>query len=52
MDDREFGNKVCDALYAWVKGDGPEPYAPRVASLVTLVLKLLEEDRARRNTNP
>jgi hypothetical protein len=48
MNDTDFDNKVvCPAIYKWVKGDGPEPYSPAVASLTVLVLDLLKRDRQR-----
>jgi hypothetical protein len=48
MNDHDFDNKVvCPAIYTWVKGDGPEPYSPAVASLTVLVLDLLKMDRQR-----
>ena len=43
---RELGNEICDACYKWVKGDGPEPYSPAVASLVVMVAKLCERAHA------
>lgn len=35
--DSDDPNWAADAAYAWVKGDGPEPYAPAVASLCVLL---------------
>lgn len=49
MDSKKFDNDiVCPAIYKWVKGDGPEPYSPVVASLTVLVCSLLRDDRRRR----
>ena len=49
MDDPTFDNEVvCPAIYKWVKGDGPEPYSPTVASLTVMVCDLIRRDRERR----
>lgn len=48
MNAKEFDNEVvCRAVYAWVKGGGPEPYSPVVASLTSLVLDIVRADRVR-----
>lgn len=48
MDRQTFDNEVvCRAVYAWVKGDGPEPYSPVVASLTVLVGRIVDAERAR-----
>lgn len=49
MDDTTFDNEVvCRSVYKWVKGDGPEPYSPTVASLTVMVCDLIKRDRERR----
>lgn len=48
MTPEQFDSEVvCRAVYAWVKGDSPEPYSPAVASLTCLVLDLLRLERKR-----
>lgn len=48
MNQTEFDNEVvCRAVYAWLKGDGSEPYSPVVASLTRLVLEIVDADRCR-----
>jgi hypothetical protein len=53
VDSREFDNEVvCRVMYAYVKGNGPEPYSPAVAHLTCLVLDLLKLDRVRGGLGP
>jgi hypothetical protein len=40
--DRDLSNEICSACYKWVKGDGPEPYSPAVASLTVMVHDLAD----------
>jgi hypothetical protein len=40
-------NALCDLAYAYVKGDGPEPYAPAVGSLLVLLRKVRDDERKR-----
>lgn len=48
MDVHKFDNEVvCRAVYAWLKGDGYEPYSPVVASLTCLVMDIVRAERAR-----
>lgn len=53
MNAKEFDNEiVCRAVYAWVKGSGPEPYSPTVASLTCLVLAIVDAERVRSDPDP
>lgn len=38
-----MSNQTADKCYAFVKGDGPEPYSPAVAALYVFVDAIEEE---------
>lgn len=44
---REEDNALCDKVYAWCKGNGPEPYAPYVGATLKLVCDVRDAERAR-----